>query len=439
MDTRSSRLNNRAIFPAGVGAYGLLGAAAMNLLRLPVLSLSLLQGLALLSVTACGGSTTANGGTATDSGTSSDSPVAESDGGDGGEATNPDLITVPLAACGPAVVYTAPVTVGGSQKFTCLVDTGSTTLGVASSSCSNCGVKPEYTPGSSAVDEHQTASSQFGTGSWSGEIYQDTVAMGTGATTVKFTAITSQSQFFQLFQCGEVEGVIGFGPAGSELPGTNAYFDDLVASAKIPNVFATQLCDNGGTLWLGGYDSSATTAAPQYVPMTGGFLAQGYYSVGLTSVAVNGTTIPVATAQYADSVVDTGTSGFLLQQTAYNALTAAIQADAAFTKVFGSSFFDTQGGNVACAASSATKASLDATLPALTLNFGSVAVQAAATESYLFPYEGEAWCSSLVTDASVSAELPIAAIIGSPILRSNIVIFDRAQKRIGFAPHTACQ
>jgi hypothetical protein len=29
--------------------------------------------------------------------------------------------------------------------------------------------------------------------------------------------------------------------------------------------------------------------------------------------------------------------------------------------------------------------------------------------------------------------------MGSPVLKSNVVIFDRANKRIGFAPHTACK
>ena len=88
--------------------------------------------------------------------------------------------------------------------------------------------------------------------------------------------------------------------------------------------------------------------------------------------------------------------------------------------------------------STATKAALDAALPPLTLTFGSVSIQAAPTESYLFPYMGEAWCSALLTDPSVSSELPLASIIGSPILRSSIVIFDREKNRIGFAPHAAC-
>jgi hypothetical protein len=35
-------------------------------------------------------------------------------------------------------------------------------------------------------------------------------------------------------------------------------------------------------------------------------------------------------------------------------------------------------------------------------------------------------------------DAPVAAIMGAPILRSNVLIFDRAQKRLGLAPHTAC-
>jgi len=416
----------------------LLGAAMH---RLRSLAFRLPLPLVLLASSACGGGVTnASGGTATDSGTSSDSPVTGSDGAalDGGEpeASTADLVTIPLSMCAPAVVYTAPATVG-SQSFQLLVDTGSTTLAVASSSCSGCGVKPEYTPDSSAVDEHRTATSEYGTGSWSGEIYEDTVAIGSASTPVKLAAIDSQTGFFQSFTCS-IQGVAGFGPAGAALPGTNAYFDDLVASAKVPNVFATQLCDGSGTLWLGGYDPSATTGAPQYVPLTSGVLSQVYYSVNLTSVTVAGTTVPIATAQFPDSVVDTGTAGFLLETTAYDALTAAIQNDAAFTKALGSSFFTTEAGGVACAPSTASKAALDAALPPLTLTFGSVSIQAAPTESYLFPYMGEAWCSALLTDPSVSSELPLASIIGSPILRSSIVIFDREKNRIGFAPHAAC-
>jgi hypothetical protein len=350
-----------------------------------------------------------------------------------------DVVTVPLATCGSAGVYTASATIGPSQTFHLLVDTGSATLGVASSSCSACNVAPEYTPGASAVDEHQMATSDFGTGAWSGEIYEDTVALGSGAAPVKLVAIDSQSDFFQLFPC-TIQGVVGFGPQGAALAGTGVYVDQLAATAHVPDVFATELCDTGGTLWLGGYDPSFTTAAPQYVPLSSGPLSQAYYAVHLASVTVDGTTVPIATTADADSVLDTGTSGFLLQTTAYAALTAALQNNAAFTKVFGSSFFTTQAGAASCATVTETKDALDAALPPLTLTFGAspgVSIQAAPTESYLSP-KGGTWCSTLITDPAVFSEVPLASIVGSPVLRSNIVIFDQGKKRVGFAPHTAC-
>jgi hypothetical protein len=365
-----------------------------------------------------------------------DAPDADPDGAlDGGEA-GAGLVTVALSSCGTAGVYTASAAIGESQQFQLVVDTGSATLGVAASSCSACDVKPEYTPGSSAVDEHQSASSDFGTGAWSGEIYEDTVTLGSAAAPVKLVAISSQRDFFQLFPCA-MQGVMGFGPAGAALSGTQVFIDQLAAPAHVPEVFATELCDTAGTLWLGGYDPSFTTAAPQYVPLSSGALSPEYYAVNLTSVTVGGTTVPIATAAATDSVVDTGTSGFLLQTAAYDALTAAIQSNAVFAQVFGATFFSSQG---ACADVTETKDALDAMLPALTLTFGSnpgVSIQAAPTESYLFP-DTKSWCSALITDPSVFSEVPLASILGSPMLRSNIVIFDRAQKRVGFAPHTAC-
>jgi hypothetical protein len=86
-----------------------------------------------------------------------------------------------------------------------------------------------------------------------------------------------------------------------------------------------------------------------------------------------------------------------------------------------------------------TKAALDAALPALTLTFGTspaITVKALPTESYLFQYGGQ-WCSAIAAPPA-GTQFPIGAIMGAPVLRSNVVIFDRAQSRIGFAPHAPC-
>jgi hypothetical protein len=256
-------------------------------------------------------------------------------------------------------------------------------------------------------------------------------------------AIQSQSDFFVPIQCGShndgTQGIVGFGPTAAALPGTTGFFDAYVAANNVPDVFAIELCDTTGTLWLGGYAPDATTAAPQYTP-SNDFIAKYYYAVSLSSITVGGTTVPVPSGQFTDSVVDTGTSVFLLGTTAYNALVTAIQADAKFQAIFGSQFFPPSNAlTAACVDTSQTKAELDATLPSLTLAFGSgVSVKAAPTESYLANAGGTTWCAVIAgIDQSVTT-FPLASIMGAPVLRSNVVIFDRAQKRIGFAPHAPC-
>jgi Eukaryotic aspartyl protease len=399
-----------------------------------------------LSAAACGGSESASPGGGGDAGGAdvvSGEGGAVTEGGGGGEDASEPWIAVPLSSC-VGDIYTTPVTIGGSQVFNAIIDTGSTSFGVAAKACTNCDVTPEYTPGTSATDEKQTASSQYGSGSWSGEIYQDAITIGAEPPLpVKFASITSQMTFFQTAQCDSkvksYQAILGLGPTAVAVKGTNGYFDDLVSAQHVPDVFATELCSTGGTLWFGGWDASAITAAPQYTPMAAGIDAD-YYAVTLSSITVAGTSVPVGSGQSglgAVSFVDTGTSIFILAQTPFAAVTSAITASAGFTSVFGagSTLLSNPG---TCLASTKTAAEIDAALPALTLVFGSnpgISVQAAPSESYLMNMNNQ-WCSAIT--GPMGQEFPISAILGSPILRSNVVIFDRANSRVGFAPHAPC-
>lgn len=386
----------------------------------------------LLAAWGCGGSTATKEG------------PSGLDGGDAGrEPGSPSVLSVPLSSCLPTA-YTLGATIGGTQSFQLLLDTGSTTLGVASSACPTCGVVPAYTPGSSAVDQGTMATSQYGSGSWTGEVYQDSVTLGSAPTApVKLVAIDQQRMFFEATRCdstsGGVQGILGLGPGGAAVAGTNGYFDVLVATAHLPDVFATQLCDSGGTLWLGGYEASSTTAAPQYTPIVAA-LAQDYYAVTLGSITVNGRTVTVPSGPYTDAIVDTGTSAFLLGTTAAAALGSAIAQSPQFQQLFGgASFFPSATAtNITCAQVTLTKDELDARLPELALSFaGGAVVHAKATESYLYPQAANQWCPSLVSFAP-SQQFPLAAVLGAPLLRSNVVVFDRGQGRIGFAPHAPC-
>jgi hypothetical protein len=359
-------------------------------------------------------------------------------------------MTMPLFACTPAV-YTAAVTVGGTQNFQLAIDTASTTLALAAASCSDCsGVEPLYKPGADAQDEHEKASSVYGTGSWSGEVYQDVISVGVAphdatdpavAVYMPIVAIDSQSDFFGGITCdstnGGFQGILGLGPLGAAVQGTTGYFDALVSHGMLPDVFALHLCDSGGTLWLGGYDPAAATGAPVYTPETSD-IDSYFYAVDLEAIRLLGQRVPVATKTYRSSVVDAGSSVLLLPRTAFDQVAVTLAGAPEFKEVFGDAgraFFDSDE----CGAFSYSKADLDAKLPPMTLELGTdpaVLLQAAPTESYLVPHEG-AWCSALdVFDPNFDA--PFAADLGTPVLRSGVIVFDRARKRIGIAPHAPC-
>jgi hypothetical protein len=232
-----------------------------------------------------------------------------------------------------------------------------------------------------------------------------------------------------------VQGIVGFGPAASSFPGTDGFWDVYSPTEMVPNLFAMKLCDTSGTLYLGGFDGTAVTAPPKFTPMVGGQFAQTYYLIDFETITVGtgGTAITVGSAQQ-PSLVDTGTSIFILNTNAYNSVLAALNADAMVSSVLGSSFL-TNGG---CEAVQQTKAQLDAMLPALTLTFGTgasaVTVNAAPTDSYLYFAGQQDWCVG-ITGGNVGA----GAILGAPILKSNVIIWDRGNSQIGFAPKTPCQ
>ena len=147
--------------------------------------------------------------------------------------------------------------------------------------------------------------------------------------------------------------------------------------------------------------------------------------------------------------LDTGSTNSegLLPPEAFATVSNAIVSSAGFQSAFGvdaggpdagTSFFS-QTSN--CATTTLSKAQLDASLPSLTLVFGStspISVTAVATEAYLVPCADGVWCPALVPLVP-DAGYPFVASIGAPLLRSNVVIFDRANSRIGFAPHTPCE
>jgi hypothetical protein len=403
--------------------------------------------IALTSVSAGCGGAPQDGDDAGPASADSPSGDARRDAAEAGAPLPPStMMTIPLTGCDP--FYTASVTLGETQTFRLAVDTGSTTLAVAGKSCEACaeaGVTPLYQPGPSAIDAHRTASSRYDVGElgWTGEVYEDTVQVGgvDKAVTTEIAVMQSEMGLFQTNEpCGLGEGILGLGPTDASVSGTNGFFEQLVATG-VPNVFAVELCGMNGYLWLGGYDPAHALAHPQFTPMVENEL----YAVRLSGVSVEGKSLEVSASAYGTgtTIVDTGGSLFFLPEPIFTALSAQIASDPAFQGTFGGA--DWFVAVDSCMPMTQTRAELDAMLPKLTVTFGAspeVSIQATATSSYLtpIPYMGKTyWCPGIGALPPGSIGAGVVADVGGALLHSNIVIFDRENRRVGFAPHASCQ
>ena len=362
--------------------------------------------------------------------------------------TVPRIVHVPLSACAP--FFAANVSVGG-QSFRLLVDTGSTTTAVASASCSNCGpvgTSGGYQPGPNVPRSQTTASTTYGGGSgkgWSGPVLEDSVSLDglSVAPSVKLVAIESQSGILNVCEGSGTrhQGILGLGPTFGAMPGTNGFLDQLRATGSVPDVFAIELCPFSaarGHLWLGGFDPSYATAAPSYTPMTERGLVQ------MSDLSVGGASVGLPDGAYGDVLVDSGSPVTQLPSPVFAALTAAIESSASFKTLLGND----PGWSIwhGCApiplSFAEAKAQFDALLPPLAITFGkapsSITIRAPASESYLRPairHGKTMWCSGIVE----AKGKPDFIVLGSPIMEANITIFDRQNRRVGFAPPKPCE
>jgi hypothetical protein len=305
-------------------------------------------------------------------------------------------------------------------------------------------VTPEYSPGSTAQDQGHAVSAVYGTGSWSGEAYTDQVSVGSETPiNLEFADISSQKQFFTPNPCNSPtkgqQGILGLGPAGAAVHYTEGYFTGLQQDQHITNMFATMLCDTGGTLWLGGYDSSVMTAPPQYTPFVGPDMGVAY-TVNLASITIGGSTVAIASSANQYSIADTGTNVWVMTPSVASTIETAVKASADYATTVGTnpSFFNQ---TFECLSSTITKDQLDAALPSVTLTFGSgssaIQVTALPTESYIMNLPQQGWCN-MIDVLNPSPNVPFASVLGATILRSNVFIFDVGNKRLGIAPHKPC-
>ncbi len=360
----------------------------------------------------------------------------------GADAAPPDAVpgnyaTIPLSTPDGSF-YTAMITVG-TQVFAVDVDTGSTTTGIASSACTSCGVTPLYAPGGTATDDHSTASTVYADNTrWSGEIYTDNLgfANGTPSVPVALVGITAQKGFFS---GNEYQGIMGLGPDELLENNTTSYLTAAVKAGLSP-VLGFEMCPDRGTMWLGGFDPAAASAAPQFTPM---LPIDGnnnpYYAVELDDLGLGGTSLGFGASTFQDPIVDTGTSLTYFPTSAFDALMTKVNTSTGFTTLFPSqtlsdSAFPPDYGCVTTAG--VTAAQVDAALPPLTYTFpapagGTFTVNVPATLSYIYQGGPGQFCLAVGDGGKGS-------LLGDTFLQAFVTVFDIPGARMGFAPDAGC-
>jgi Eukaryotic aspartyl protease len=333
--------------------------------------------------------------------------------------------------------YTANVTIG-SQTFSLIVDTGSTTTVVAAASCEQCvsaGVSPLYTPGSTAKDTgNHTSGMYVDFSAWDGEIYVDQVGLGDGtpAVPLEFAAMTDEMVFFRY---PGSEGIFGMGPPQA-LDGDTTGFQSTAAESGAPDQIAFELCGGSGTMWIGDYDTSAAASAPMYTPLVAASDTEPYYNLALDDLGIGGTSLGFGASTYKTANYDTGTTEFILPTEAYDMLIAAVDQSAGAAALFPTESL----ANGCYTAGGVTAAQVDAMLPAMSASFpdgsgGTFSVSSAPTQSYLTDVGSGEFCLA-IADGGNGADS--ATILGQAFLRGFVSIVDLANNRIGFAPDAGC-
>jgi len=229
-----------------------------------------------------------------------------------------------------AVSYVASVGVGSPPtQYSLIVDSGSSNIWV--------GAGKPYVPTSSSSDTGESVNVSYGSGSFSGKEYTDTVSLGPRLKIIKQSiGVANKSTGFD-----GVDGIVGIGPvdltSGTLSPSSSELVptvtDNLHSQGTIPadivsvSFEPTTTSDNtNGVLTFGGVDESKFIGPIFFTPITTTSPASTFWGID-QSIHYGTKTILSTTA----GIVDTGTTLILIATDAfktYQEATGAVPDDA---------------------------------------------------------------------------------------------------------------
>lgn len=179
-----------------------------------------------------------------------------------------------------------------------------------------------------------TVKVSYGSGSFSGTEYTDTVTLSDSLVIkAQSIGVASKATGFQ-----GVDGILGVGPVdltqGTLSPGSstliptvtdNLYSQGTISTNSLGIFYAPTTSESAvnGELTFGGVDTSKTTTAVSYVPITSASPASAYW--GIDQSLKYGTTSIMSTTS---GIVDTGTTLVYLPSDTYKKYLAAVKGTA---------------------------------------------------------------------------------------------------------------
>ncbi|XP_027304886.3 beta-secretase 2 isoform X3 [Anas acuta] len=327
------------------------------------------------------------------------------------------------------------------QALNILVDTGSSNFAVAGvpdpdvTSYFNTELSSTYK--SQGID----VTVKYSQGSWTGVLGTDVITIPKGidgSYTINIATIFESENFF--LPGVQWHGILGlaYGTLAKPSSSVETFFDSLVRQAKIPNIFSLQMCGaglpvsgsgtNGGSLVLGGIEPSLYRGDIWYTPIK----EEWYYQVEILKLEVGGQNLELDCREYnADkAIVDSGTTLLRLPQKVFSAVVQAI-ARKSLVQEFSSGFWT--GTQLACWDKTERPWSL---FPKLSIymrdeNSSRSFRISILPQLYIQPILGigeNLQCYRFGISSSANA-----LVIGATVMEGFYVIFDRAQRRVGFA------
>jgi hypothetical protein len=342
--------------------------------------------------------------------------------------------------------YFGKVQVGTpAQEFTVVFDTGSGHLVLPQTSCKSgaCAKHRRYDrlKSETAVDidyngspmKHDAAERDqvvvsYGTGKVTGEFVHDLVCMsGDVDTCARLRMVLATEMTDDPFAMFEFDGVLGLGLDSLRLDPKFSFFGEMVAQNKqmLPqfSVFLSRHEDGKSMISFGGYDEARAASDIQWTPVAKPSL--GYWLVEIKQVRIGDTVLDECTDGICHAVLDTGTSLLGVPRMAARSMHRLLARPA-----------PTEG---------MTASDIDCRLvPGHSIDFdlGDFTVSL-PVEDYSRPapinvttpdQKSSLMCRSLLLPVDMPPPVgPKVFILGEPMLRRYLTVYDLAEQRVGFS------